>query len=44
MYHVCHTVEQVIIDTRGDTFDNADRGCVYQRKPILRHFEQASEK
>ena len=28
----------------GDTLDNVDRGCVYQRYLILRHFEQAAEK
>ena len=35
--------QRYIMDMLGDTLDNVDRGCVYQRQPILRHFEQAAE-
>ena len=32
------------MDVLGDTLDNVGRGCVFQRKPILQHFEKGADK
>ena len=38
------TGSRPVMDMLGDTLENVDRGCVYQRSPILRHLEQAADK